>query len=331
MIPGVTGSNILTTAVILPDPPSGLAVSIQNGAARQESFAGSVLAVGGTGAMAYSISAGALPTGLSINSSTGAITGTVDVTATLGANAFTVRATDPFGQYVEEACSIDVGTIISLMHLNGTNGGTTFTDETGKTWTRVNSITTSTTQQKFGTGSLWPGGASGRRLRLPSASATEFNFGTSDWTIDVWLFASGYGNYAGFGGKRDGGGGAWATHWYDISGSGGSNASLGCEFNFPSGPNIYYNTGSQTGAWYHVAYTCKSGTVRVFRNGVQVATGSLANITGGTTANVTCGAGYDHSDSGYWRGYMQEWRVTKGCARWVENFTPPTGPSDYPA
>lgn len=48
----------------------------------------------------YSISSGVLPTGLSINSSTGQITGTVNST---GAYSFTVRATTDDGKYYNEA------------------------------------------------------------------------------------------------------------------------------------------------------------------------------------------------------------------------------------
>lgn len=61
-----------------------------------ETYDDSVLAVG----TVYSISSGTLPTGTSINSSTGRITGTVNVT---GNYSFSIRATTDDGKYYNEA------------------------------------------------------------------------------------------------------------------------------------------------------------------------------------------------------------------------------------
>lgn len=60
---------------------------------------------GGTGSITWTITAGALPTGLSLNASTGAITGTATVA---GAFSFTVRATDAAAAYDEQALSITI-------------------------------------------------------------------------------------------------------------------------------------------------------------------------------------------------------------------------------
>lgn len=61
----------------------------------------------GTASIVYSIYSGALPAGLSLNSSTGAITGTTGAT---GSYSFTIRATNSWG-YVEKAFS---GTIYQI-------------------------------------------------------------------------------------------------------------------------------------------------------------------------------------------------------------------------
>lgn len=61
----------------------------------------------GTATITYSVYSGSLPTGLSLNSSTGAITGTTGAT---GSYSFTIRATNTWG-YVEKAFS---GTIYQI-------------------------------------------------------------------------------------------------------------------------------------------------------------------------------------------------------------------------
>ena len=69
---------------------------------------------GGKTPFTYSISVGALPAGLSINTSTGAITGTP---TTAGANTFTVRVIDTLGNSATSAQSV---TIVSQLTLTGT-------------------------------------------------------------------------------------------------------------------------------------------------------------------------------------------------------------------
>ncbi len=68
-------------------------------------YTGSAAASGGAGALTYSISAGALPTGLTLNAATGAITGTPTATGTFG---FTVKAADAFGDSLTKVYSVVV-------------------------------------------------------------------------------------------------------------------------------------------------------------------------------------------------------------------------------
>ncbi len=68
-------------------------------------YTGSVAATGGAGALTYGVTAGALPTGLSLNTATGAITGTPTSATTF---SFTVTAADGFGDSSSQAYSIAV-------------------------------------------------------------------------------------------------------------------------------------------------------------------------------------------------------------------------------
>ncbi|HYA18814.1 MAG TPA: Ig domain-containing protein [Bryobacteraceae bacterium] len=69
-------------------------------------YSSSIVASGGTGSYTYAIIAGSLPAGLTLNTSTGAITGT----PAAGAYSFTVEATDSSGTPSEAACSLSIAT-----------------------------------------------------------------------------------------------------------------------------------------------------------------------------------------------------------------------------
>jgi uncharacterized protein YhjY with autotransporter beta-barrel domain len=66
-----------------------------------------VTASGGTGPYTYTVSAGTLPAGLTLNPSTGAITGTPTGS---GASGFTIEATDSQGDTGSRAYSVNIGT-----------------------------------------------------------------------------------------------------------------------------------------------------------------------------------------------------------------------------
>jgi hypothetical protein len=68
-------------------------------------YSQAVTASGGIGPYTYAVSAGALPTGLNLNSTTGAITGTPTAGAPF---AFTVRATDQLGMTASQAYNVTI-------------------------------------------------------------------------------------------------------------------------------------------------------------------------------------------------------------------------------
>ncbi len=82
--------------------PSSLPAGTQNVPYNQ-----TVSAIGGTGPYTFSLSAGALPTGLSLNTSTGAITG---VPSGSGPSGFTISALDSKGNTGSRAYTVNIGT-----------------------------------------------------------------------------------------------------------------------------------------------------------------------------------------------------------------------------
>ena len=102
---GATGDQPYTVTIgtnSLTINPSSLPNATQGATYNQ-----TVTASGGTGPYTYSVSAGALPAGLSLNPSTGAITG---IPTGSGASNFTIQALDSAGNIGTRAYTVNVGT-----------------------------------------------------------------------------------------------------------------------------------------------------------------------------------------------------------------------------
>ena len=69
-------------------------------------YSQTVTATGGTGPYTYAVTSGALPAGLTLNTSTGVISGTP---TTAGTASFTIGATDAHGNTGSQAYSINIG------------------------------------------------------------------------------------------------------------------------------------------------------------------------------------------------------------------------------
>ncbi|HVG51538.1 MAG TPA: LamG-like jellyroll fold domain-containing protein, partial [Xanthobacteraceae bacterium] len=81
-------------------------------------------------------------------------------------------------------------------------------------------------------------------------------------------------------------------------------------------------------AWTHLAIVRKGNTFYGFKNGVLTATASSALAIRPTTTGPMLGLWQQDPGSGnyYLYGFIDEFRVSKGVARWVANFTPPAAP-----
>lgn len=87
------------------------------------SYTGALTASGGTAPYTYSISAGSLPGGLSLNTSTGAITGTP---TTSGTYTFSGMAVDSLGHSATTSCSIQIGGGVLTISYSGTIASVNF-------------------------------------------------------------------------------------------------------------------------------------------------------------------------------------------------------------
>ncbi len=88
-----------------PTPPNITTTTLPGGTFGQ-AYSQTVQATGGTGSLTWSISAGALPAGLTLNQTTGVISGTPTIPA--GTSSFTVRVQDAGGQSDTQPLSITI-------------------------------------------------------------------------------------------------------------------------------------------------------------------------------------------------------------------------------
>jgi len=213
-----------------------------------------------------------------------------------------------------------------MLHMDGEDDGIVFTDDSTSehSVTRFNAVT-KTSIKKFGSAAGYFD-ADGNYLNVPNHE--DWNFGSGDFTIDLWIRATSTGK-------------TWqstiiskilnATYYpsfailqrngtYNITFSAGSSgASWGDLIE-----NAVIGTVVQN-QWHHIAVVRQGSNVYTFLDGII---GSTTGIGSASLKNdsypVLIGDG--NYVSTYFPGYMDELRISKGIARWTSNFTPESGP-----
>jgi hypothetical protein len=206
-----------------------------------------------------------------------------------------------------------------LLHMDGANGGTTFTDSniggSAHTWTPT-TATTSTGTFKFGTASANFGSTGW----IDTPDSSDFTLGSGDWTCDFWFNRQG-----GDGTRRIACGqsnSAVSTFSFAIELS-AANVLVATVSNGSStlvtGTTTFTATGQN-----HVALTRNGNILRMFVNGTQE--GGNVAFTGSVvdSANKFAVGRFGEFTTLTWNGFIDEFRLSVGIARWTANFTPPT-------
>ena len=143
-----------------------------------------------------------------------------------------------------------------------------------------------------------------------------WNFGTDDFTIDLWLnFAGKTDLYDGICStyNRKGRDGYWlymyrrTIHWTSLH--------IGLmDTGFAPAP----------GVWTHLAVVRHGNTITIYVDGKARVAKNCSNIPFNSSGGVLVfGRLFTGLDGWYFKGGMNNIRVTKGLARWTDNFTPP--------
>jgi hypothetical protein len=209
----------------------------------------------------------------------------------------------------------DFASVVALLHMDGSDASTTFTDVIGKAYTPAGNAQLDTAQFQFGTAS---GLFDGTGDQLNTASHADFGYGTGNYTIEWWF--------------RSNGVLAVTTVMLDQRVSEPQIAPvIYVETN--GRINMYLNGAARISSaigvisantWHHIALSRVSGTTRLFVGGTQRGS-NYTDANNYIASPIRMGDGFGAGGNGV-NGWLDDLRITKGVGRYTTTFTPPTAP-----
>ena len=216
-----------------------------------------------------------------------------------------------------------------LLPFDETNGSTSTTDSSD----RNNSITfngnaqISTAQSKFGGSSLLLDGA-GDYLQV--ANQDYFDFGSNDFTIECWFYfdSSSSETYNTLLDMGNGSASGSGPYWTGVKSDSGTytlfvqmDSTAGGDWDLIN--NVAITTVSAS-TWHHFAISRDGSNFKVFLDGTSVLTATNSNPLRDENSALQIGARGQNTASHYFKGYIDDVRITNGVGRYTSNFTAPT-------
>lgn len=223
----------------------------------------------------------------------------------------------------------DFSSVSLLLHMEGSNGSTTFTDSGPSSLTATaGGGTISTTEAKFGSASgAFNVSANDQYVSFPHSSGFTFS-ATDKFVIELWYYPTSFGSGNYLVSKGDDSGGVQLREW-----AVGVTASSMIFYRFSSG-DISYSAAAtiSLNTWTHLAWACDGSTVRLYQDGTLKGSTAWGAPSGnGSDKDLWVGKFLNYTGIAYdTRGYIDELRITKGSDRGYtgSTITVPTGP--YP-
>lgn len=222
------------------------------------------------------------------------------------------------GSYSTSSSAVAPGTdpffssVSLLLHADGSNGSTTFTDSSGtpKTATANGNAAISSTA-KFGSGSASFDG-SGDYVAVGGGAG---QLGSGDFTVEFWARPTSLSTYTVLTGTfATANSGQWqllmngsgSLDWFGLNSFAGIGGSL------------------PTGSWSHVAITRSGSTLAMYINGTR--TGTATNSENySSSGDLWIGRAPENESARWFNGLIDDYRVTVGAARYSgSTITVPT-------
>lgn len=151
---------------------------------------------------------------------------------------------------------------------------------------------------------------------LNVTNSTDFDFGTGDFTVEGWYYATDVT------GDR-----------YLISFSKVGNTHHGVNFNNGSWRVGVFNdslitgtTGVEANVWHHFAWVRESGVMKFYIDGTQVGSDVAYATEIACSGTFSVGSYAKSLSYGQYSGYLRDIRIVKGTAVYTSTFTSPTAP-----
>jgi Concanavalin A-like lectin/glucanases superfamily len=209
-----------------------------------------------------------------------------------------------------------------LLHFDGANASTSIADSnaggSAHAWSVAGNAQISTAQSKFGfAASLYDG--AGDWVTTPDSA--DFTLGAGNFSIDCWVRPAANGVLYYIAGQADPTQSPALSAWVLRRTAGNF-----LELLISNGSAFTTMTGATTqitaGAWWHVAAVRNGNTIALYVNGAVEASVGFAAAVFDSANNLRVGAGGEVA-SNSWNGWIDEFRLSVGTARWTAAFIPP--------
>ncbi|MHC1722983.1 MAG: Ig-like domain-containing protein [Aminipila sp.] len=200
-----------------------------------------------------------------------------------------------------------------------------FIDEAGHSVTLVGSPSNcyiSKENSKFGGSSLFVNKGTSNYLKINNSD--DFNFGTLPFTIEMWVYINDDFN------KSDGeyiiGNDDLTTKTGWLIGCNNISSPKGFYFMINGYSSVISASVPSLNTWHHIAISragIGNNETKMFIDGIKVGEGTIGNIQNALN-DFYIGKGYNTWDSHDYsfKGYLDNIEITKGVAKYTDNFTP---------
>lgn len=221
--------------------------------------------------------------------------------------------------------SVDDSYTKVLLHFNGSDGGPPCDDESGKEWTTPwdAAAERDTSYKKFGTASALFQSSINSYIHTPDHS--DFYLASGNFCIDFWMrlasIPAAGSSFRIFGQQTD------TNNYMRLAvARDAEDTTTSLSFLLKTAGvsliDMSRDVTMEIDTWYHVAISRDGDNIYLFLNG-SLLTPSVSYSGAFANKAAVFMIGQTGSDR-YYNGWIDEFRFSKGTARWTSDFTPPT-------